>query len=608
MSKIESIIIDYCKEEKPKYALLIDGKWGEGKTHFLKNSIATKINENSSVEYLFIYISLNGIEDTKSITDEIISKLLFPTESKTGKIVSSVLISSFEALKNKVGLSNNKLKLAEAIKLDNTILCFDDLERISSKLQIEDVLGYINTNFVEHNNINTIIVCDKSKIKESVDKEKSFDIIKEKVIGRTITFEYHIDDVIKLFKSEIIKNNEIFYIKHEQTFKDFFHKSKIKNLRTVFFIAYNFNKIIPCIDENFEDETIHNVINFILVASTEFKRGNTHTKEFYKTSKDDYRHLVLNNLLNKNPKSKYTITTEETKKDDFWEIYGKIDLECVNSIYDFIVNGFYNEININKDISILNSDILNKRDKPEYAVIKKIDNWRDCNEYEFNNLINEFKSNYENNIYSLYTIVNTLTYWYSFVDSSLIDCFGFRNFNQLDLYLSTIINNLSFKDEDSQTIHHLIHDDVRSKYSKLKLTENAITEKIIEFNKVAHSDKFNVDLENIKQDINLLSGIHEYDPFKYLLDNMTIEELSNLTIYFLQKDNEEFQRYQYKLRHTFSYSNAGEHNNEYKEKLDSLVLKLRGNIDSINDKIKKYHLCSFIELLIMKSKYLEDTK
>lgn len=433
MTKIESIIIDYCKEEKPKYALLIDGKWGEGKTHFLKNNIATKINENSSVEYLFIYISLNGIEDTKSITDEIISKLLFPTESDTGKIVSSVLISSFETLKNKVGLSNAKLKLTDTIKLDNTILCFDDLERISSKLQIEDVLGYINTNFVEHNNVNTIIVCDKSKIKESVDKEKSFDIIKEKVIGRTIKFEYSINEVLNIFKEEMNKDNSGFLNKYETTFNVFFHQTQTKNLRTVFFIIDNFKRIIPCINGNTHEETIYLLINFTLIISTEFKRGEFYrTKDFYKTSRDFDHLLVLDNLLNDNSKKNDISNSEEIKKDDFNELYKGIHFSYVDSVYNFVENGFFNATNIESEISDLNSNILNKRVKPEYALLKELQNWRNYKEDDFNKLVEKLKFYFENNKYTLYTIVDTLTYWCSFVQSKLIENFQIMNLEDLD--------------------------------------------------------------------------------------------------------------------------------------------------------------------------------
>ena len=37
--------------------------------------------------------------------------------------------------------------------LENAVLCFDDLERIDRTLSIQQVLGYINTNFIEHENI-----------------------------------------------------------------------------------------------------------------------------------------------------------------------------------------------------------------------------------------------------------------------------------------------------------------------------------------------------------------------------------------------------------------------------------------------------------------------
>src|SRR4051812_21015972 len=73
MIRIDDIIMDYSKELKPKYALLIDGKWGEGKTYFLKNTIAQKLLASKKE---FYYVTLNGIEDTSEIFSQLISEKL----------------------------------------------------------------------------------------------------------------------------------------------------------------------------------------------------------------------------------------------------------------------------------------------------------------------------------------------------------------------------------------------------------------------------------------------------------------------------------------------------------------------------------------------------
>jgi hypothetical protein len=66
--EILTIIKDYIKEPNTDYAILINGAWGSGKTHFLKNSVGQEIKkipflqkEKKQESYELVYVSLYGI-------------------------------------------------------------------------------------------------------------------------------------------------------------------------------------------------------------------------------------------------------------------------------------------------------------------------------------------------------------------------------------------------------------------------------------------------------------------------------------------------------------------------------------------------------------------
>ena len=62
--KICELILNYIKKENTEYAILIDGKWGVGKTFFVKNTLETKLQKEIKKFGRYkgiIYISLCGI-------------------------------------------------------------------------------------------------------------------------------------------------------------------------------------------------------------------------------------------------------------------------------------------------------------------------------------------------------------------------------------------------------------------------------------------------------------------------------------------------------------------------------------------------------------------
>ena len=70
---LKTIFTNYLDEPKTQYAILINGKWGSGKTYYWKNELKELAE---SKEFKTIYISLNGVSNTKELEQSIFYKLI----------------------------------------------------------------------------------------------------------------------------------------------------------------------------------------------------------------------------------------------------------------------------------------------------------------------------------------------------------------------------------------------------------------------------------------------------------------------------------------------------------------------------------------------------
>ena len=230
----------YKDDPDPQYAVLLDGKWGCGKTFFIKSWLDTFQTENED-ELTPMYVSLFGVQTVKQINDTI-NGLLFPFMNskvyKIGKTITKMVASA--ALRFNVDYDGDKkndgtvdFKLDPLMDLLNDkkeelkgrrILIFDDLER--ANIGVKELYGYINR-FVEHNRFKVIVVCNRTEI---TDKE-IFNRFREKIIGRTFEIHSDIDAAINSFANEI--PTSYFVQQHISEVKEAFKLTGYSNLRVL---------------------------------------------------------------------------------------------------------------------------------------------------------------------------------------------------------------------------------------------------------------------------------------------------------------------------------------------------------------------------------------
>lgn len=269
----------YKDDPDPQYAVLLDGKWGCGKTFLIKSWLDTFQTENDD-ELTPMYVSLFGVQTVKQINDTI-NGLLFPFMNskvyKIGKTFTKMIASA--ALRFNVDYDGDKksdgtvdFKLDPLMDLLNDkkeelkgrrILIFDDLER--ANIGVKELYGYINR-FVEHNKFKVIVICNSTEITDIA----TFNRFREKVIGRTFEIHSDIDAAINSFANEIPVS--YFVQRHILAIKEAFKLTGYSNLRVLRQCIRDFNQIFQGIhidngNPYQNKELFHFLIRFVVLYS-----------------------------------------------------------------------------------------------------------------------------------------------------------------------------------------------------------------------------------------------------------------------------------------------------------------------------------------------------
>lgn len=202
----------YCDNEKlknPQYAVLLKGKWGSGKTHFINKYR----KELDTKKQKYIYVSLYGVTSYDEIETkflETIHPFLYNKKTIfTGKIAKQLLKGTFKIDldgdkkdDDSVSLKIPDFKLDDLFNTKDYILIFDDLERCS--INIINLLGYIN-HFVEHQSYKVILIANEEEFEET----RKYYQIKEKLIGKTFEFISDASSAYDSFLNDELKNTEV---------------------------------------------------------------------------------------------------------------------------------------------------------------------------------------------------------------------------------------------------------------------------------------------------------------------------------------------------------------------------------------------------------------
>lgn len=294
--QIFDFLKEYAKLPSPQYAILLRGKWGCGKTYFVKHwleefdkSDKLPANENS-IELKPIYFSLFGmreISDIKSAIDRCVNPFFY---SKTGKIlkiagrIASKIIFKTELDIDKDGKSEtsfsgalDSLSIFENDNKDEVkgvkFIIFDDLERC--QIPMKQLLGFINY-FVEHCDCHVVVIGEEKYL----DDKTQHDLLefKEKIVGREFEILPDIEAAIKLFVSEPMMATD-FLSKETGIIQLCFECSATHNLRLLRQSLLDFSSLISALPSNLVEnnhEYLRSLLACFIAVYAEYRNIDSH--------------------------------------------------------------------------------------------------------------------------------------------------------------------------------------------------------------------------------------------------------------------------------------------------------------------------------------------
>lgn len=191
--------LNYYLDRAPQddRAVLINGPWGSGKTHFIKAFMADRDRARKTAEPLsqsHVYVSLYGVRSTAEIEDRVFAAAHPALSSWPVALMASAAARAGNTLsRGKLWSDDDGPRLRRALlKLDDAALVFDDLERAG--MPVNDVLGFIN-GFVEHRKVKAILLASEDDIPNLDDYRRR----KEKLVGNTLRISSTPEGVLTQF-------------------------------------------------------------------------------------------------------------------------------------------------------------------------------------------------------------------------------------------------------------------------------------------------------------------------------------------------------------------------------------------------------------------------
>lgn len=249
MNQLNQIMEAYLSDPFGDHAIMIDGPWGAGKTHYWQNVAVRLIGEaggEGKNNRRVAYVSLFGVTSPKDL-DLAIFLSLYPTVAgvPTRLVVAGVTVLSGALLRKFTGVNIADMKAGAEnwLNVRDTVICFDDVERCG--MPLGQALGQIN-DYIERGGARVVLICNESRVPD--DQKVAYLKYKEKVVGQTVKFRLDPGTVLEsLLEGLAATDGECvdFMRRESRAIVDLFKRSKSENIREVRRGIAAFRRIFP---------------------------------------------------------------------------------------------------------------------------------------------------------------------------------------------------------------------------------------------------------------------------------------------------------------------------------------------------------------------------
>lgn len=401
---ISSYLLDYANTPDPQYAIFLNGKWGAGKTYFIKQWIKAsyskyKPDDENTINLRPIYVSLYGlskIDEVRKAIDRELNPFLY---SKAGKLLKGgAKILGKLVLKTDIDFNsddNNDATLTASLdslsiftrENDEVVkgirmIIFDDIERCP--IQMKELLGFINY-FVEHCGCHVIILGDYRQLEK--EDQRIFDDFKEKTIGRQFELEADIDGALNFFLEELPKCD--YLTKKKEQIKICFKFTESKNLRILRQCLNDFKRQISDIKVEITNPYLENLLFTYIAIYVDF--NNKKYRDILMNWERSMNEALPRKIKDENDKTLSTINELEDK-------YKEIDKRCVYStLYPEFISNITESLRTGKSIKEYINKILKGKKEERPKSWQEILNFRELSNEDFGKIYEELNNDLLNN-------------------------------------------------------------------------------------------------------------------------------------------------------------------------------------------------------------------
>jgi len=266
----------------PKFAVLLTGKWGSGKSWFMNDVLKQRYGENNKVGEDYLLVSLYGMTNFADIENEFFSQMHPLLSSKgakfAGKLVKGLLKVSVNFDANHDGKSDGSVSggvpaesfFGSSKPGKERPIIFDDVERCSIPVPV--LLGYINQ-LVEQGDMRVILVANEEEMLKPVKtKEKNankgedeevdeaqvgltgqdpeYQRIKEKLIGQTLRVMPMVENAFVAFYAELPDGPGKQVVTENATeIKNIYRAAELDNLRLLRYALMEFCRFAKAVND-----------------------------------------------------------------------------------------------------------------------------------------------------------------------------------------------------------------------------------------------------------------------------------------------------------------------------------------------------------------------
>ncbi|MDX9901119.1 MAG: hypothetical protein RBT22_06475 [Aliarcobacter sp.] len=466
-------LLDLIKKDTNPKVVAIKGEWGSGKSTFWKSLVKDEIGNQA-------YISLYGLHSISDIENSILLKI---SNIKSFHKFLKKHFEPFYELKIDGISAKSILSIIEPKDFANIVICLDDFERLSNKISINELFGFIS-DLKENKNCRVVMILNEEKI-PSKNKE-DFDIQKEKVIDYELFFRTSVSDI-----KNIIKNTNSIY---EEYLFEFIEEFEIQNIRTINKIVNLLNDFISKLDNELIDIIVmKGIFEKIIEISFIYYQFNFRNFELFEEYKTKQYENIINNIRKEQNRLKddeQTISKIEKTKQ-----FLEINKELVT--YDKYLKNF--------ELKMLQKNIISFITKNEFNKNIFIDSIKNEKyNLEHNNLKNQINTIIDNYKFDLnYTLEQYDKDLYKFLSENKEKILKLKNFETIkkeiekcktistNNYDNLLIDMQKEYLKDYKYINYHENLDHDTNYQQIKKENNSVVmdylESLIDYNKTPTS-------------------------------------------------------------------------------------------------------------------------